>query len=78
MNKIKYPTPQEALAYAENTGRTALMRQAPEDTDWSIFVSRDMLETVVTVVDLTRIETYSDNFLRLSSRRTSLLQSAAC
>lgn len=62
MNKITYPTPQEALAYAENTGRTALMRRAPENTDWSIFVSRDMLETVVTVVDLTRIETYSDNF----------------
>lgn len=31
MTNIKYPTPAEALTYAENTGCTALMRQAIVD-----------------------------------------------
>lgn len=62
MNKITYPTPQKALAYAENTGRTALMRQAPEGTDWSIFVSKAMRHAVADLVDLDRLERYDDNF----------------
>lgn len=70
MNKITYPTPQEALAYAENTGRLAtkeealerLARQAPEDTDWSIFVSKAMRHAVADLVDLDRLERYDDNF----------------
>lgn len=74
----KYPTPQEALAYAENTGRVALMRQAPEGTDWSIFVSKAMRHAVADLVDLDRMERYDDNFLRLSSRSTSLPRRAAC
>ena len=58
----KYPTPAEALAYAENTGRTALMRQAPEGTDWSIFVSKAMRHAIADLVDLDRLERYDDNF----------------
>lgn len=62
MTNIKYPTPQEALAYAEQTGRNALMRQAPADTDWSIFVSKAMRHAVADLVDLDRLERYDDNF----------------
>lgn len=62
MTNIKYPTPAEALAYAENTGRTALMRQAPEGTNWSIFVSKAMRHAVADLVDLDRLERYDDNF----------------
>lgn len=62
MTNIKYPTPQEALAYAENTGRNALMRQAPAGTDWSIFVSKTMRHAVADLVDLDRLERYDDNF----------------
>ena len=62
MTNIKYPTPQEALAYAENTGRNALMRQAPAGTDWSIFVSKAMRHAVADLVDLDRLERYDDNF----------------
>ena len=62
MTNIKYPTPAEALAYAENTGRNALMRQAPAGTDWSIFVSKAMRHAVADLVDLDRLERYDDNF----------------
>lgn len=63
MTNIKYPTPQEALAYAENTGRNALMRQAPAGTDWSIFVSKAMRHAVADLMDLDRLDRYDDNFL---------------
>lgn len=60
---MTYPTSQEALAYAENTGRKQyLSRQAPADTDWSVFVSRQMLQTIDELVDLNRLEQYSDEF----------------
>lgn len=62
MTNIKYPTPAEALAYAENTGRNALARRAPEGTNWSIFVSKAMRHAVADLVDLDRLERYDDNF----------------
>lgn len=39
-----------------------LARKMPDDFDWSIFVSKAMLETVVNVMDLTRLERYNSNF----------------
>ena len=63
MTNIKYPTPQEALAYAENTGRVNMLaRTAPEGFDWSIFVSKAMRHAVADLVDLDRLERYDDNF----------------
>ena len=63
MTNIKYPTPVEALAYAENTGRVNMLaRTAPEGFDWSIFVSKAMRHAVADLVDLDRLERYDDNF----------------
>ena len=63
MTNIKYPTPAEALAYAENTGRVNMLaRTAPEGFDWSIFVSKAMRHAVADLVDLDRLERYDDNF----------------
>lgn len=39
-----------------------LMRQAPEGTDWSIFVSKAMRHAVADLVDLDRLERYDDKF----------------
>ena len=59
----KYPTPAEALAYAENTGRVNMLaRTVPEGFDWSIFVSKAMCHAVADLVDLDRLERYDDNF----------------
>lgn len=67
---INYPTPQEALKYAEDTGRLAtkeealerLTRYAPEEIDWSIFVSKAMRHAIADLVDLDRLDQYDDNF----------------
>lgn len=51
----KYPTPQEALKYAEDTGKR-------NSIDWSIFVSKAMRHAIADLVDLDRLDQYDDNF----------------
>lgn len=63
MKAINYPTPAEALAYTENTGRdNMLARTAPEGFDWSIFVSQQMRWAIADTMDLTRLDQYNDGF----------------
>lgn len=63
MKAINYPTPADALAYAENTGReNMLVRTPPKDFDWSIFVSQQMRWAIADTMDLTRLDQYDDGF----------------